>query len=73
MTELEKDEEIKQLVIERLKAIPSDKEISIGNEGAFSVEELIEGVKKNDRVGQKVIEIQMEFLRSLKKGKLLDE
>lgn len=73
MTSSEEDEEIKQLVIERLKAIPADKEISIGNEGDFSTKDLIERVEKNDVVGRKVIKIQMEFLRALKTGKLLDE
>lgn len=67
------DEEIKQLVIERLKTIPRDKKLSIGGKGDFTVEELIERVEKNDDVGQKVIEVQMEFLQSLKTGALLNE
>jgi len=67
------DEEIKQLVIERLKTIPPDKKISIGGEGDFTVEELIARVKKNDEIGQKIVEVQMKFLQSLKTGALLNE
>jgi len=67
------NEEIKQLVVERLKTIPRDKKISIGGEGNFTVEEMIENVKKNNEVGQKIIEVQMKFLQSLKTGALLDE
>lgn len=65
--------EIKQLVIARLKTIPSDKKISIGGEGDFTIKELIDRVEKNDRVGQKVIEVQMKFLQSLKTGAFLNE
>ena len=67
------DEEIRQLVIERLKTIPPDKKLSIGGEGDFTVEELIDRVKKNDEIGQKIVEVQMKFLQSLKTGALLNE
>ena len=67
------DKEIKQLVIERLKTIPRDKKLSIGGMGNFTVDELIKRVEKSDNVGQKVIEVQMEFLQSLKTGALLNE
>lgn len=61
-------EEIKELVIERLKTIPSDKKISIGNYGEFSKEQLIEYVKSGSEIGKKVIEIELEFLRAFKQG-----
>jgi hypothetical protein len=67
------EEEKIQLVVERLKTIPNDKKLSIGNKGDFTIGELIERVKANDEVGQKVVKIQMEFLQSLKTGALLDE
>ena len=60
------DEEIKQLVIERLRRIPTGKKISIGADGDFTGEELIKLVEKNDKVGDKIIEMQLEYLRSLK-------
>lgn len=75
MLEQEKtlNEEMKRLVVERLKTIPRDKKLSIGNMGDFTVDELIERVKENDEVGRKVVQVQMEFLRTLKTGALLDE
>lgn len=66
-------EDIKQLVIARLKDIPSDKKISIGSEGSFEISELISRVKEGDEIGKKVIDVQMSYLQSLKTGVLLDE
>ena len=64
----ETSEEIKELVIARLDAIPSNKKISIGNYGEFTKEELIEGVKSGSEVGKKIIEVELEFLRAFKNG-----
>lgn len=60
------DEEIKQLVIERLRRIPVGKKISIGADGDFTRDELIKFVETNDTVGDKIIKMQLEYLRSLK-------
>ena len=59
-------EEIKQLVIERLRRIPVGKKISIGADGDFTSDELIKFVETNDKVGDKIIKMQLEYLRSLK-------
>ncbi len=59
-------EEIKQLVIERLRRIPSGKKVSIGADGDFTSDELIKFVETNDIVGNKIIKMQLEYLRSLK-------
>ena len=61
-------EEIKKLVIARLEILPENKRISIGNLGEFSRDELIENVNNNTEVGNKIIEIELEFLRAMKKG-----
>jgi len=61
-------EDIINLVIARLKTIPSNVELSVGNEGSFSINELIERVRKQDDIGKKMIEVQLAYLRSL--GKL---
>lgn len=62
------DEDIKKLVIARLQTLSPDKKISIGSSGEFSRDELIQKVKDEDIIGKKIIEIEMEFLRSLKEG-----
>lgn len=60
-------EDIINLVIARLETIPSNIELSVGNEGSFSIEELIKRVKEQDEIGRKIIEMQLAYLRSLDK------
>jgi hypothetical protein len=61
-------EEIKELIIARLEVLPPNKKISIGSSGEFTVEDLIKEVKKETSIGEKITEIQIEFLKSLKEG-----
>jgi len=67
------DEEIRKLVVARLKSFPAGRKISIGSEGDFSKEELIAKVESDDDIGKKIIKVQLEFLRSLKQGNLLND
>ncbi|MFY9484720.1 MAG: hypothetical protein WAP74_03835 [Patescibacteria group bacterium] len=67
------DDQIRKLVIERLKVLPSGKQISVGSDGSFNKEELIAHVEKQDSIGQKISQAQIEFLQSLKTGILFDE
>lgn len=60
------DEDIRQLIVARLRSFSSNKKISIGSDGEYTGEELIEKVRANDEIGQKIIAIQLEYLRSLK-------
>lgn len=73
---MEKDipKDLRNLVISRLEIVSPNKKFFIGSrrEG-FTKEELIEHVKKGDEIGQKVIEVEMTFLRALKDGILLEE
>jgi len=64
--------EAKELVIARLLLLPSGKKISIGSYGNFTKEELIENINKGNEVGKKIIEIEMDFLKALKKGDLYE-
>jgi len=66
------EQEIKQLVIERLKTLPDDTGLSIGSKGDFNKEELIKRVELGDDVGQKIIEVELNFLRGLKEGILYE-
>ncbi len=63
------DEDIKQLVIARLKVTSDNLRISI-NEREFSKEDLIKRVETEDEIGQEVINIQMEYLRDLATGEI---
>ena len=62
------EEQIKKTVIARLEVMSQDKKMSIGASGEFSRDELIEKVKLGDPIGKKMIQIEIDFLRSLKKG-----
>ena len=62
------EEEINELVIARLQSMPEEQKISVGSLGEFDKYDLIERVKKGDEVGKKIVEIELEFLRALKKG-----
>jgi len=59
---------IKKIVIARLGVLPSNIKISIGSEGDFSKEELIEHVENGDDIGDKMIAVELEYLRDLKEG-----
>ncbi|MEK7540811.1 MAG: hypothetical protein AAB529_01030 [Patescibacteria group bacterium] len=61
-----KNENIRELIIARLEVMPDDKSISIGSDGDFTKDQLIEHVKSGDELGQKIIGIQMDYLRILK-------
>lgn len=69
----ELDNDLKVLVIERLKTLPKGTRISIGSEGSFTTQDLINHIGKGDSIGNKIIEIQLNYLRLLKTGELLDE
>lgn len=62
--------DMKKLVIARLETLPRNKKISIGSAGEFTKDEIIKKVKEEDPIGKKFIQIEMEFLQSLKKGVL---
>ncbi|MDO8662634.1 MAG: hypothetical protein Q7K98_05385 [Candidatus Omnitrophota bacterium] len=66
-------DDLKELVIYRLDTFPEDKRISIGSDGEFSKSELIEHVRNGDEIGQKIVELELTFLRALKEGVLLNE
>lgn len=63
-------EEVKELVLARLETLPPGAVVSIGSGQELTKEELIKSVKEGSDVGQKIIEIEMSFLQSLKEGVL---
>ncbi|MDD5750465.1 MAG: hypothetical protein PHU56_02340 [Candidatus Pacebacteria bacterium] len=60
------DEEVRKLVTARLSVLSPDIIISLGSDGAFGRDELIERVERGDNVGEKLAEIQLDWLRSFK-------
>lgn len=66
------DEEIRKIVLARLKTYPSGRKIAIGSQGSFSKDDLIKHVNKVDTIGTKIIKIQLQFLRSFKQDSLFE-
>ncbi len=62
------DDEIRKLVLARLSVLSPDMIISLGSDGSFSRDELKKSVERGDTIGEKLAEIQMEWLRSMKEG-----
>lgn len=63
-------EDMKKLVIARIQTLPPNLGIAMGSGEKFNKADLIKHVENEDEVGKKYIEMQMEFLRSLKDGSL---
>lgn len=59
------NKDIQDLILARLKLIPSGVELAIGDLGTFTVEELRQHITSNDEIGQMYIETEMNYLRSL--------
>jgi len=60
------DDEVRKLVTARLSVLSKDTMISLGLEGSFTRDELIKRVESGDNIGEKLAEIQLEWLRSFK-------
>lgn len=60
------NEDVKNIVLERLKILSPDTVISIGSSENVSRDELIQHVKDEDSVGELFAEMQMEWIRSFK-------
>lgn len=60
------DKDTEELVLARLAVYPEGKKISIGSLGDFTKDELIGHVKNGDEIGQKMVEIELKYLQSMK-------
>jgi len=58
---------VQKLVVERLLAIPSDVNFSVGEYGDFTRNDLIKEVMKNSKVGKATIEMELNFIRQMPK------
>jgi hypothetical protein len=66
------NEQVKELVIARLDAMPSNYKLSIGSSGTFTIQQLIQSVKADDQVGKQVVAMQLNFIKALTSGKLIE-
>lgn len=60
------DEEVRKLVLARLSVLSPDTYLSIGSDGSFSRDDLMEHVREGDEIGKKIEAIEIEWVRSWK-------
>ena len=70
--EKKKEEELKELIIARIRVMPPNYKLSIGDKGTFTKEELLEHVKSGDETGSQIIGMQMNFIKALTSGRLTE-
>jgi len=69
-------EEIKrEIVIERLRQTPPNVKVSFGTQdGEFmNRDDMIQQIEGNTELGQKIVNIQFEYLKAFKKGGLMGD
>lgn len=66
------DPELKELIIQRIVSskLPDNIKLSIGNlaQEPIGLAEIVEHVKKEDEIGEKIIEMELAYLKALKEG-----
>lgn len=62
------NDKIKELVITRIEATPSDLRLSMGGGKTMTKEEMIEHVKKEDDIGNQIIRNHISFIKAVAKG-----
>jgi len=67
LSDKEVKEDIRKLVIERIKAVSDELEISIGSK-TYSKSDILKSLEKEDELGKEIIEIQMEYLKDMARG-----
>ncbi|MBI2137401.1 hypothetical protein HYU12_02685 [Candidatus Woesearchaeota archaeon] len=58
-------DEVKNIVLKRLQAIPPNVTFSIGEHGTFSRDQLMHEVEKGTSVGKAAIDMQLNFIRKM--------
>lgn len=68
----EKNTELKELVLARISLMPPNFKLSIGGQGILTKEQLIKHIKKGDETGTQIIKMQMDFIKALTSGELIE-
>ena len=65
-------EEMKKIVIARIKTSSDDLVITIGDKD-YNKQQVLESVERGDEIGLEVIDTQMEFLRDMASGRFYEQ
>jgi len=66
------DSELKELILARIRIMPPNFKLSVGDRGIFTKDQLMEHVNKGDETGNQIIKMQMSFIKALTSGKLIE-
>jgi len=66
------EEQLRELVVARLSAIPNNLQMAVGS-SQYTIEELIESVQKGDEIGNQLVELQVQYLKDLASGEIYKE
>lgn len=61
---MKNDDEMVELVLARLSAMPEHIKIHMGGNNSFDKDDLIKHVKEQDKFGQKFVMMQKEYLKA---------
>lgn len=64
-------DQIRELVIARIRTLPEDMALSIGGE-ELKRDQLIEHVVQDDAIGKELTDMQLEFLQDMASGALYE-
>lgn len=70
---LDIEEELRQIVIQRLKTSSDELQVVIGGKGNFTREELVESVEAGDEIGQEIMKSEIEFMKAMAQGKIYSQ
>jgi len=71
MNEEDKKQEIlKELVLMKIESMPPNYKLSLGKEGVFDKNQLIEHVNKMDDVGKQILNMESHFLKAVSRGEV---
>jgi len=66
---MNKDEIIRNIIIERVKTMSPNVKIALGSDGRFLTrDEILKEIKTNTSTGNKILKIQLNYLKALKEG-----
>ena len=62
-------QQLQDLVVARLSAIPRNLQMAIGS-SMYTIEELVKSVQDGDKVGKQITTMQIQYLKDLASGKI---
>ncbi len=63
-------EEVKKLIVERIKSSSDNFQIIGGGNEKLSKKEVIKSILKEDDVGKEIVRMQMEFIKAMTSGEI---